>query len=117
MTASAYAKMNALADQIESGFSAAIEAAGLPWHVSRVGARLEVVFTPDRVKNAAEARAAALPLVQRALHLTLLNRGYLLTPFHNMVLVAPTTSESQVAGLVTSFEEVLAKLTGRLESE
>ncbi|MGO4128164.1 transaminase [Inquilinus sp. YAF38] len=111
MTGAAYETMNRLADQVEAGFSAAIENAGLPWHVSRVGARLEVVFAPSLVRNAAEARAAAIPVVQKALHLALLNRGYLLTPFHNMVLVAPTTSEPQVAGLVAGFGQVLSRLT------
>lgn len=111
MTGAAYETMNRLADQVEAGFSAAIEDAGLPWHISRVGARLEVVFAPSLVRNAAEARAAAIPVVQKAIHLALLNRGYLLTPFHNMVLVAPTTSEPQVAGLVAGFGQVLSRLT------
>jgi len=49
-------------------------------------------------------------VVQNALHLSLLNRGHLLTPFHNMVLVAPTTTERQVAGLVAGFEETVLRL-------
>ncbi|WP_280811464.1 aminotransferase class III-fold pyridoxal phosphate-dependent enzyme [Mesorhizobium sp. L48C026A00] len=80
MTAAAYDRMNDLADQIEAGFSAAIGEFGLPWHVSRVGARLEVVFTPSLVRDAAEARAAAIAVVQKALHISFLNLGYLLTP-------------------------------------
>ncbi|MGL4966336.1 MAG: aspartate aminotransferase family protein [Inquilinus sp.] len=117
MTDAAYAAMNGLADRIEAGFSAAIGTAGLPWHVSRVGARLEVVFAPSPVTNAAEARAASIPEVQKAIHLALLNRGYLLTPFHNMVLVAPTTSGSQVAGLVAAFGQILLRLTAGAAAE
>ena len=30
------------------------------------------------------------------LHLYALNRGVLITPFHNMALMAPTTTEAQV---------------------
>jgi len=114
MTRETYKTMNALADKIEAGFSSAIRKHQLPWHVSRVGARLEVVFTPHPVKNAAEARAAANPVVQHALHGALLNLGYLLTPFHNMVLIAPTTSDEHVAGLIASFDAVLHRIVSRM---
>lgn len=111
MTAEAYHRMNRLADAVERGFSAAIKHYELPWHVGRVGARLEVVFAPHPLQNACEARAAANPVIQKALHTAFLNLGYLVTPFHNMVLVAPTTSEEHVAGLVASFEKVLDRMT------
>lgn len=111
MTAEAYARMNHLADIIENGFSAAIRQYNLLWHVGRVGARMEVVFSPDPVRNAAEAKAAANSTIQKAMHSAFLNLGYLVTPFHNMVLVAPTTSEANVAGLVASFEKILHRMT------
>ncbi|MEJ2036187.1 MAG: transaminase, partial [Maritimibacter sp.] len=85
MTAEAYEVMNRHADRLEQGFTDAIRAAGLPWHVSRVGARLEIVFSATPVRNAEEARAAAIDDIQHALHIGLLNLGYLVTPFHNMV--------------------------------
>ena len=110
MTADAYAVMNAHADRLEQGFTAAITAAHLPWHVSRVGARLEIVFAPTPVRNAAEARAAAIDDIQHALHIGLLNQGYLVTPFHNMVLVAPTTTADQIEGLLAAFARVLDRL-------
>ena len=110
MTADAYAVMNAHADRLEQGFTAAIKAAHLPWHVSRVGARLEIVFAPTPVRNAAEARAAAIDDIQHALHIGLLNQGYLVTPFHNMVLVAPTTTADQIEGLLAAFARVLDRL-------
>lgn len=111
MTTEAYARMNRHADMIEEGFAAAIKQCNLPWHVGRVGARLEVVFSPNPLQNAAEAKAAANATIQKALHSAFLNLGYLVTPFHNMVLVAPTTSEADVAGLVSSFEKILHRLT------
>ena len=111
MTAEAHDRMNRLADTVEQGFSAAIKRYELPWHVGRVGARLEVVFAHHPVRNAVEARAAANPIIQKALHTSFLNLGYLVTPFHNMVLVAPTTSEGHVAGLVASFEKILHRMT------
>ena len=113
MTAEAYATMNRHADRLEQGFTDAIRAAGLPWHVSRVGARLEIVFSADPVRNAAEARAAAIDDIQHALHIGVLNQGYLVTPFHNMVLVAPTTTDEQVEGLLSAYETVLTRLVGQ----
>ncbi len=113
MTSTAYETMNRHADRLEQGFTAAIRAAGLLWHVSRVGARLEIVFTPDHVRNAQEARAAAIDDIQHALHIALLNQGYLLTPFHNMVLVAPTTTDEQIEGLLEAFGRVLSRLVAQ----
>ncbi len=113
MTAAAYETMNRHADRLEQGFTDAIRAAGLPWHVCRVGARLEIVFSPEPVRNAQEARAAAIDDIQHALHIGLLNQGYLVTPFHNMVLVAPTTTEAQVEGLLGAFENMLTRLVGQ----
>ncbi|WP_432444194.1 transaminase [Rhizobium phaseoli] len=110
MTAEAHDKMNRLADIVERGFSAAIKHHDLPWHVGRVGARLEIVFAPNPLRNASEAHNAANPTIQKALHTAFLNLGYLVTPFHNMVLVAPTTSEENVAGLVSSFEKILDRM-------
>ncbi|NIZ12637.1 aspartate aminotransferase family protein [Phaeobacter sp. HF9A] len=113
MTAEAYATMNRNADRLEQGFTDAIRAAGLPWHVSRVGARLEIVFSATPVRNAKEAHAAEIDDIQHALHISLLNQGYLVTPFHNMVLVAPTTTEAQIEGLLGAFEQVLTRLVSQ----
>ncbi|NTE65529.1 aspartate aminotransferase family protein [Agrobacterium tumefaciens] len=113
MTGDAYATMNRHADQLEKGFTAAIRQQGLPWHISRVGARLEIVFAPEPVRNAQEAREAAVPDLQHALHLSMLNLGYLLTPFHNMVLVAPTTTSDQINGLLEAFSLFLSRLVPR----
>jgi len=110
MTAEAYAAMNDGADIVEAGFAETIARFGLPWHVARVGARLEVVFAPEPLRNAAEARAAALPAVERLLHLGLVNRGFLLTPFHNMVLVSPATTAAEADGLVAAFADIVGTL-------
>jgi glutamate-1-semialdehyde 2,1-aminomutase len=111
MTSVAYATMLSGAERIEAGLSAAIEAAGFPWHVSRVGARIEVVFSQRPVRNADEARAAASPSIESFLHLSLLNRGFLLAPFHNMVLVSPATSAADCDGFVAAYSEVLQELS------
>lgn len=109
-TAATYDRMRAMAERIATGLAAVIRAAGRPWHVARVGARIEVVFAPDPVTNAAEARAASQPALEGALHLALLNRGFLLTPFHNMLLVAPVLSDAAADGLLAAYAAVLADL-------
>jgi glutamate-1-semialdehyde 2,1-aminomutase len=110
MTPETYAAMLAGAERLDAGISGLIARHGLPWHTARVGARLEIVFSPVPVTNAAEARAAADPQVERFLHVALLNRGFLLTPFHNMMLVSPDTSEADIAAFLTAFDAVLALL-------
>ena len=110
MTAEAYAHMNRLADRIQAGLGEAIAEAGLPWHVARVGARLEVVFTPAPVRDAAEARAAHGEAIEAWLHLAMLNRGYLLTPFHTMVLVSPALTSAEADGFVAQFHAVAQSL-------
>lgn len=113
MTEEAYLTMNARADRIEAGFKAAIAEHGLAWTVCRVGARIEVVFSPQPVRNAQEARASASDTIERALHLSMLNLGYLLTPFHNMVLVSPALSVEHAEGLIEAFGVVLGRLVQR----
>ncbi|MBB5751776.1 aspartate aminotransferase family protein [Prosthecomicrobium pneumaticum] len=113
MTEDAYRTMIRLAGRLADGIEAVLEALGLPWSVARLGARVELVFAPAAVRNGAEARAALDHTVERALHLHLLNRGVLVTPFHNMMLVAPTTTAAEVDRLVGLLAEALESLTGR----
>jgi glutamate-1-semialdehyde 2,1-aminomutase len=112
MTAENFAHMAATAAAIAGGIERVLGRLGLPWHVVRLGARLELVASPRPVRDAAEARGAALPAVERYLHLSLLNRGFLLTPFHNMILVSPATSAADGEGLVAAVDAVLATLVG-----
>ncbi len=110
MTPANYEKMLAGAEKLDEGISALIAHHGLPWHTARVGARLEIVFSSAPVRNAAEARAAQDAMLESTLHVALLNRGFLLTPFHNMMLVSPDTTEADIAAFLAAFGEVLALL-------
>ena len=76
------------------------------------GARTEFQFCPTPPRNGSEAEAAMHPVLEHALHLALLNRGVLITPFHNMMLVCPDTTEADVARLLDALDDVLAQLTG-----
>ena len=109
MTAKAYAHMEKLADRLASGLAAVITVLDAPWHVVRVGARVEFICAPGPLKNGAEAAFAHQPQVERAVHVALLNRGCLIAPFHNMMLISPATTKRQVDRLITAFDEVLTQ--------
>jgi glutamate-1-semialdehyde 2,1-aminomutase len=110
MTDAAYAHMESLAARLDAGLTAAISRHQLPWHVARVGARVEFICAPGPLRNGSEAAAAHAPELERALHIGLLNRGCLIAPFHNMMLVCPATTVAQVDQLVDAFAAVVAEL-------
>lgn len=111
MTDDAYAHMLALSATLADGLTKRISERGLPWHVTRVGARSELVFTPTPARTARESLAAVSPTLERLLHLYWLNRGVLVTPFHNMMLVSPATTARQVQSLLDYFDEFLHELS------
>jgi glutamate-1-semialdehyde 2,1-aminomutase len=113
MTPANYAVMETRAARLEAGLAAAIVAAGAPWHVVRVGARVEFICAPGPLHNGEQAMDAHVPAVERAVHLALVNRGCLIAPFHNMMLVCPATKKRQVDGLIGAFVEVLEALFKR----
>lgn len=115
MTPDAYDHMTRLAKRLAEGLRAEVAKAGFKWTVTQIGARAELVFSPRPLENGAEAAAAIDHTVERAIHLFLLNRNVLVTPFHNMTLVAPSTTEADVDGLVARFGEALAVLCGKEE--
>ncbi len=112
MTVSNYAHMEDLAHRLEAGLSAAIARHRLPWHVARVGARVEFICAPGPLMNGGEAEAAHAPALEAAIHVALVNRGVLIAPFHNMMLVSPATTKAQVDRLVRAFGEVAGGLAG-----
>ncbi len=110
MTAEAYAHMDKLAERLARGLAAVIDQVAAPWHVVRVGARVEFICAPGPLKNGAAAAAAHMPAVEAALHVALLNRGCLIAPFHNMMLISPATRKRQVDRLIAAFDEILIGL-------
>jgi glutamate-1-semialdehyde 2,1-aminomutase len=111
MTDAAYAAMLPLAERLAQGLRAAIARYALPWSVTQIGARAEFQFRATPPRNGREAEAAFDAPLERAIHLYLLNRGILITPFHNMVLVCPQTTDEDVDRLVETFAACLAELT------
>jgi glutamate-1-semialdehyde 2,1-aminomutase len=110
MTKGNYTHMEKLAAMLERGLSKIIAKRGLPWHAVRVGARVEFICAPGPLKNGAEAEAAHRPELERCIHLTLLNRGSLIAPFHNMMLISPATTREQVERLIKNFAKVTKRL-------
>ncbi|THD81590.1 aspartate aminotransferase family protein [Aliigemmobacter aestuarii] len=110
MTKENYDHMEKGAERLSDGLHAAIERHGAPWHVVRVGARVEFICAPGPLKNGTEAAAAHAPEVEAAIHTALLNRGCLIAPFHNMMLVSPATRKRQIDGLIAAFDEILSFL-------
>jgi glutamate-1-semialdehyde 2,1-aminomutase len=110
MTAKNYAHMEKLAERLAHGLAAVVARHKAPWHVVRVGARVEFICAPGPLKNGTEAGHAHQPQVEAALHTALLNRGSLIAPFHNMMLVSPATKKRQVDRLITAFNDVLTEL-------
>jgi glutamate-1-semialdehyde 2,1-aminomutase len=110
LTAEAFARMIALGERYERGVGEVIARAELPWHVVRVGCRVEYLFTPEHPRNGAEAGAAMDRDLDALLHLYLLNRGILMTPFHMMALMSPATTEADVDRHPAVFAEAVAEL-------
>lgn len=96
LTEQAYAHMISLGARFERGVKSVIEEFGLPWHVTRLGCRAEYWFCDPPPRNGGQASASFDQELNAYMHLAALNRGILLTPFHNMALMSPATSEEDV---------------------
>lgn len=114
ITRDAYTHMLALAERLVVGIEGVIAAHGLPWHVVNVGARVELVCGQNPSNNGSEARAAMNHGLEAVIHLYLVNRGILLAPFHNMMLLSPVTNEHQVDRLVDELNNVASELLERV---
>jgi len=112
LTDDAFERMIVLGERFERGVQDAIEASSLPWHVTRLGARVEYLFRPERPVTGSDAAAGGDHLLDRLIHLYALNRGILLTPFHNMALMSPATSDADVDLHTEVFREAARELSG-----
>ena len=108
----AFVRTVTLAERFAAGVQATIDELELPWIVARLGCRAEYWPCPVAPRNGAEAAAAEDPELDRFLHLFALNRGVLMTPFHNMALIAPATTEADVDRHTQVFREAAEALVG-----
>lgn len=112
LTPESYQHTIALAERFEAGVAGIIREKQLPWHVNRLGCRVEYWFRPTPPRNGGEAAAAIDGDLDRYLHLASLNRGILMTPFHNMALIAPDATASDIDFHTDVFREIVSALVG-----
>jgi glutamate-1-semialdehyde 2,1-aminomutase len=115
LTEEAYARMIPLAERFAAAVRATIERHGAPWHVTTLGTRAEYRFSPREPSNGADAAATGDERLEEYLHLALANRGVLITPFHNMALMSPATTEADIDRHSAAFEEAVAELYREVE--
>jgi glutamate-1-semialdehyde 2,1-aminomutase len=97
LTVQSFEHTIALAGELRRSIERLIHSRRLPWNVVQLGCRVEYSFLPEPATNGTLAHQGSDHELDAFLHLYLLNRGVLITPFHNMVLIAPTTTAADVA--------------------
>ncbi|MFM9865746.1 MAG: aspartate aminotransferase family protein [Micropepsaceae bacterium] len=107
MTGAAYAHMIPLAEHLRDDEH--VDRA-LPWSVTQLGARVEFQFCAKPPRTGRQAEAAFNDSLEKCIHLALLNRGVMITPFHNMILISPATAAADADRLVTALSETLDHL-------
>jgi glutamate-1-semialdehyde 2,1-aminomutase len=110
LTDDAFDRMTAAATRYREGVEALFADHGLPWSIVQLGARAEFHYTPEPPRTGGEAHAAIDELLDEVLHVLLLNRGVMLTPFHNMALFGPATSQDDVDRVLRAFDQSLAEV-------
>ncbi len=110
LTEDFYKRAIALQEQFTAGVEGVIKEFDLPWIVKQLGNRSEYWFRPTPPKNGGEAAAAIDHKLDRYMHLFSLNRGILMTPFHNMALISPETTKEDVDYHTKVFREAVVSL-------
>ena len=110
LTDAAFARMSELRERFVAGVEDALERHSVPWCIVSLGARAEYRFAAEPPRTGAESAAAADRQLEEYLHLYLLNRGVLITPFHNMALMCPATTTAQVDRHTEAFGAAVKEL-------
>jgi glutamate-1-semialdehyde 2,1-aminomutase len=109
-TPEAFEKMFAGQERLSDGLDAILEKYNIPWSLTRSGARCELQFMPTLPKNGSEAKDHFDWQLMYYTHVYLANRGILITPFHNMMLVPPVASDADIDCLIQGWDDCLAEL-------
>jgi glutamate-1-semialdehyde 2,1-aminomutase len=112
LTAAAFGGMIARATRLVAGMRGVLDIHRVPWSVVQLGARAEVRFTAPPPRNGGASAAARDQELDDYLHLYLHNRGIMLTPFHNMALVCPDTTDADVDLHTEVFAACVGELVG-----
>ena len=111
LTDDAFGPMIELATEFTAGVQATIDRTGVPWSVRQLGARAEYRFASPAPRDGSSSAAAGDDELDEYLHLYLANRDVLITPFHNMALMCPVTTDADVDRHTETFSEALRELT------
>jgi glutamate-1-semialdehyde 2,1-aminomutase len=112
LTDAAFDAMIAVAGRFTAGVRDVITSRGLPWTITQLGARAEYRFCPVAPRSGGESEAAADLLLDEYLHLYTVNRGVLMTPFHNMALMSPATTAADADMHTQVFAAAAGELLG-----
>jgi glutamate-1-semialdehyde 2,1-aminomutase len=112
LTPESFGPMIRMAERWTAGVEQAIADFAVPWHVTRLGCRAEYLFSPHPPRNGTEAHDAMDFELERFMHLYAMNRGILLTPFHNMALMSPATAPEDVDHHSAVFRDAVKELGG-----
>jgi glutamate-1-semialdehyde 2,1-aminomutase len=112
LTREAYDITIPLADRFVAGVQSVIREFNLPWNVTKLGCRAEYWFRSEPARNGTEAAEATDSELDRYMHLAALNRGILMTPFHNMALISPQTTAEDIDYHTRVFREIVSELVG-----
>jgi glutamate-1-semialdehyde 2,1-aminomutase len=110
LTTEAFDAMIALCDRFVAGVRGVLAQRDVPWSIVQLGARAELAFTPDPPRDGGTSAALHDAELEDALHLFLLNRGVMITPFHNMALMSPATTSADVDRHTEVFAQAVAAL-------
>jgi glutamate-1-semialdehyde aminotransferase len=114
LTKEAFDRMIPMAQRWTAGVESAIAEAELPWNVTRLGCRAEYLFGPSEPVNGTQAHDAMDFELERFMHLYAMNRGILLTPFHNMALMSPQTENEDVDRHTKVFGDAVREISGEV---
>ncbi len=107
LTAQAFEKMIKLATKFTNEVQGLLDKYNVPWSISQLGGRAEYRFVKPAPKNGGESAKAGNDMLDEFMHLFMVNRGVLMTPFHNMALMCPYSEESDVIKHTKVFEEAM----------
>lgn len=110
LTDAAFEHMIGLATHFREGVEEVITRHSLPWSIAQLGARTEYRFTHPAPRTGTESAAAHDDDLEEYLHLFMANRGVLMTPFHNMALMCPTTTLADVELHTALFDRAVTEL-------
>src|SRR3954451_15639142 len=110
LTEDAFERMVALCDRFVVGVRDVLSTQDVPWSIVQLGARAELAFAPEPPRSGGASAALHDSELEDALHLFMLNRGVLITPFHNMALMCPATTEADVDRHTAVFAELVEAL-------